>query len=145
MTSDSRTAANRGNCKKSTGPRTHGGKAKVSRNALRHGLGAVSFGDTGFSEKTERLAKAICQQESDPDSYRQALIVAESFLDITRVRAARIRILETSPEPPSLHLALPKILRLERYERRALSRRRRAVRTLDELAANASQNRPGSV
>jgi hypothetical protein len=144
MTSDNRTAANRRNAKKSTGPRTRDGKATVSRNALRHGLDAVSSGDFGLSEKTERLAEAICRQDADPVSYRQALIVAESFLDIARVRAVRVRILEASPEPPSLHLALPRILRLERYERRALSRRRRALRTLDEFAANASQNRPGS-
>jgi hypothetical protein len=143
MTSESQTTANRRNAKKSTGPRTHGGKTKASRNALRHGLGALGPGDTGLSEKTERLAKAICRQDRDL-GYRQALTIAESFLDITRVRAARIRILETSPEPPSLHLALPEILRLERYERRALSRRRRAVRTLDALDSCASQNRPGS-
>jgi hypothetical protein len=143
MMSDSRTAANRGNAKKSTGPRTQGGKARVSRNALRHGLGAAGFGDTGFPEKVERLAEAICQHESDPASYRQALVVAESFADIARVRAARVRILDTSPEPPSLHLVLPEILRLERYERRALSRRRRAVRTMDALDTRASQDRPG--
>jgi hypothetical protein len=134
MTSESRTAANRANAKKSTGPRTQGGKAKAGRNALRHGL-ALGPGDSGLSEETERLAKAICQHDRDLVSYRQALTIAESFLAIARVRAARVRILETAPESPSLHLALPKILRLERYERRALSRRRRALRTMDALDA----------
>jgi hypothetical protein len=134
MTSESRTAANRANAKKSTGPRTQGGKAKAGRNALRHGL-ALGPGDSGLSEETERLAKAICQHDRDLISYQQALTIAESFLAIARVRAARVRILETAPESPSLHLALPKILRLERYERRALSRRRRALRTMDALDA----------
>jgi hypothetical protein len=137
MTSDKRTTANRANAKKSTGPRTQGGKSKASRNALRHGLDALGSGDTGLSERTERLARAICRQDRDLLSYEQALTIAESFLDITRVRAARVRILETSPGPPSLHLALPEILRLERYERRALSRRRRAMRALDALEARA--------
>jgi hypothetical protein len=101
MTSDNRTAANRANCKKSTGPRTHGGKAKVSRNALRHGLHAGSSGETGLSERIERLAKAICQDDAESASYRQALMIAESFVDITRVRAHRVQ---------SLHPALPEIL-----------------------------------
>jgi hypothetical protein len=124
MTSDNRTAANRGNAKKSTGPRTRGGKVKASRNALRHGLYAVSSGETGLSEKIERLAKAICQHDAESAGYREALIIAESFVDITRVRAHRVQ---------RLHLALPEILRLERYERRALSRRRRAIRWLDAI------------
>ena len=124
MTPDSQTAANRGNAKKSTGPRTRGGKAKASRNALRHGLYAVGSGETGLSEKIERLAKAICRHDTESVGYRQALIIAESFLDITRVRAHRVQ---------RLQLALPEILRLERYERRALSRRRRAIRWLDAI------------
>ena len=36
-------AANRANAVKSTGPRTREGKARVARNALRHGFQARSF------------------------------------------------------------------------------------------------------
>ena len=125
MTSDRQIAANRANANKSTGPRTRRGKAKVGRNALRHGLDAFGCGDSGLSETTERLAKAICQGP-DRVGYHQALIIAESFADIVRVRAARVHILDHA-------LELPKILRLERYELRALSRRRRAIRLLEAL------------
>src|ERR1700730_16202069 len=38
MSSDKQTAANRANAQKSTGPTTAQGKAKASRNALKHGL-----------------------------------------------------------------------------------------------------------
>jgi hypothetical protein len=128
MTSDAQAAANRGNAKKSTGPRTQGGKASVSRNALRHGLYAAGSNETGLAEKIERLAKSICRHDADSVSYQQALIIAESFVDIARVRVHRVQ---------RLHLALPDILRLERYERRALSRRRRAIRRLDATRACA--------
>ena len=127
MTSDSQAAANRANAKKSTGPRTRGGKARASRNALRHGLWAGS-GEGGLAEEIERLAQAICRHDAESVGYRQALIIAESFVDITRIRAHRVQ---------RLHLALPEILRLERYERRALSRRRRAIRRLDAVRACA--------
>jgi len=40
---------------------------------------------------------------------------------------------EVRDEVECLCLALPDLLRLERYERRALSRRRRAIRTLKKL------------
>ena len=40
MTSERRVAVNRRNARRSTGPRTRSGKARSSRNALRHGLTA---------------------------------------------------------------------------------------------------------
>jgi hypothetical protein len=135
MTSDSQTTANRANGKKSTGPRTRGGKAMASRNALRHGLRAASACNTGFSDRIERLAKAICREDADPVNYSQALIIAESLVNIARVRAARVQILEQTFERSS---TLPELLRLERYERRALSRRRRAIRRLDARRSAAS-------
>ena len=42
MATDKQIAANRRNAQKSTGPRTLEGKAKSSRNALKHGLASIS-------------------------------------------------------------------------------------------------------
>ncbi len=41
--SERRLAANRANAKKSTGPKTEAGKAKVAQNATKHGLSATHF------------------------------------------------------------------------------------------------------
>jgi hypothetical protein len=90
MTSDLKIAANRKNSKKSTGPRTHEGKLRASHNALRHGLAAINFPDDGHTEKVERLARAICKEDTDSLKYVEALIIAESQVLIARVRAARV-------------------------------------------------------
>jgi len=151
MTSELKVLANRQNAKKSTGPRTKTGKSRASRNAVRHGLERVDFGNPGYPAQVERLARAICPDASDPFRYEQALIIAETQTFLARVRAARIAAIERdSParllgrgdesapqaldETERLSRALLDLLSLERYERRALSRRRRAIRRFDALA-----------
>jgi hypothetical protein len=216
MSSAHQIAANRENSKKSTGPRTRRGKSRISGNAVRHGLAAVNFGKSGISDQVQRLAKAICNGESDPFRYEQAVIIAETQILLARVRAARIAAIERSRKPgnaveqqplipgyptddelrifegftinefrkvakllkrmTAAYLAankkyiaglpiwsvprtaeasdlakregqevrddlecfvraLPELLSLQRYERRALARRRRAIRRFDSLGA----------
>jgi hypothetical protein len=101
MTSERQISANRTNATRSTGPRTREGKSQASRNALRHGLAAADFGDSGVSGQVERLAKAICKDEKDPFRYEQAVIVAESQIFLARVRAARIATIERHRKPGS--------------------------------------------
>jgi len=163
MTSALKIAANRLNAKNSTGPRTRRGKSRSSRNAIRHGLERVNFGITGLSRKVQRLAKEICKDASDPFRYEQAVIIAESQILIARVRAARVAALEHPRTPVSLasarqelrvalaeelrdsvaniRRALPELLTLARYERRALSRRKRAMRRFDALGILQSKTR----
>ena len=90
MISERKIAANRENAKKSTGPRTARGRSRASRNALRHGLEGVNFGDSGLADEVERMAKAICKDGTDPFRFEQAIIIAESQILLARVRAARI-------------------------------------------------------
>jgi len=59
MASDRKVAANRRNSRRSSGPRTVAGKLTVSRNALRHGLAAVTIRDLGIAAEVDRLATAI--------------------------------------------------------------------------------------
>ena len=202
MTSERKILANRQNARKSTGPRTTTGKSRASRNAVRHGLERVDFGNPGYCVQVERIAKAICPGASDPFRYEQAVIIAESQMFVARVRAARVDAIErirngsvgmlrpknfrtvteilrlsakamreatktmgnaakvqehrasliqsillsqvlhqeidkltpqTFDQTERLSRALPELLSFERYERRALSRRKRAIRAFDAL------------
>src|SRR5262249_2590390 len=150
MTSESKIAANRRNSRRSSGPRTHTGKLKVSRKALRRGLAAATPRDPGIAAEVDRLATAIAGENADAVQCEQALIIAESELTLLRVRAVRTSIFEqmlvatgaADTQEPSAQLLgrrhaggigrppLEQLRRLERYERRAFSKRQAAIRKL---------------
>jgi hypothetical protein len=150
MTSEAKIAANRRNSRRSSGPRTVAGKLQVSRNALRHGLATAPFRDAGIAPEVDRLATAFAGEHADAAQREQALIIAESELTLLRVRAVRTSIFEqmlvatgaADTQGPSEQLLgrrhagvigrppLEQLRRLERYERRAFSRRQRAIRIL---------------
>lgn len=214
MTAEPRIASDRGNARKGTGPRTGRGKARASRNALRHGLAAATVGHGDEPEKIARIARLIAGNAGNGVRYEQAVIAAESGLLIARIRLFRVKAIERfrarlrssffpgsplqqdvdgiarqfglgnvrevrdtidrlshttvaaikelkasvkelhcgnatrliafddsfeegAPQPRTdaecFLLALSEMRALERYERRALSRRRRAIRILDAL------------
>src|SRR5262245_57716750 len=103
MSSDDKISANRINATKSTGPRSARGKSRASRNARRHGW-AVKRDDSTVSADVERMAKALCGDNTTPALYEQAIIIAECQLLILKLRAAgvaameRNRIAEPKPE-----------------------------------------------
>jgi hypothetical protein len=150
MASDRKIAANRRNSRRSSGPRTVAGKLTVSRNALRHGLAAATLRDSGIAAEVDRLATAIGSENADAAQREQALIIAESELTLLRVRAARTSIFQqmllatgaADAQEPSGQLLgrqragvigrshIDQLRRLERYERRAFSRRQGAIRKL---------------
>src|ERR1044072_8609905 len=94
MTSAKKVAANRRNAKKSTGPRTEGGRAKTSRNAQRHGFGALNAGNKLALYTINRIADRICDKDAGPIEYEQATIIAECQLNLARVRSVRVAIIE---------------------------------------------------
>jgi hypothetical protein len=148
MTSDRKIAANRRNSRKSTGPRSGQAKQRIRRNALRHGLRAIALRSPAISAEVDRLATAICGADVDPVDREQALIIAESELVLLRIRAARVHVIEQmvpfkptqesdmtrcalSPHSAANNLScLKQLMTLDGYERRALSRRKRALRSL---------------
>ena len=103
-----------------TGPVTAAGRRVSSRNALKHGLGVA----LGFTAPVMALAAFMVEEG---EGREEALRLAEAFLDVRRVREARHQAMlaamatQTEFVPPSV---------FDRYERKALSRRRRLVRAL---------------
>lgn len=132
MTSPARININRQNSKASTGPRTRAGKARSSQNAKRHALTIpVQLVDT-LEPEIDALARLIAPEGAGPDCHRAARGIAEAQIDLNRVKTARFAILnqqDQTCDAASMFCALARdLLRLERYETRALSRRKEAVR-----------------
>jgi hypothetical protein len=132
MTSEAKIAANRRNAQRSTGPRTALGKAHVRRNALQHGLAAVVVADPAVAVEVDRIAATLFSPKVSSLEREQALVIGEAQVTLKRVRKARTNIMERMLSTPALDAhagaSFGQLLRLERYERRALSRRKRAVR-----------------
>jgi hypothetical protein len=154
MTSQARIDANRRNARRSTGPRTSAGKARASRNARQHGLSIAVLEDAEASAEAERLALTLAGVAGDRTRLEQARSFAQAELDLLRVRAVRRALMSGNAEqaarettaaaaaqPPRDALTvvgdatamlnnLLQLERLERYERRAMSRRKKALRAL---------------
>jgi hypothetical protein len=133
MTSGRKIAANRKNAKKSTGPRSAAGRATSRHNARRHGLATGIGSDPAFRDDIEILAKLLAGgRENIGEFAREA---AEAHLDLTRIRRiraglyARMRFVDADSTEDLMALA-EQFARLERYERRAFSRRKRALRLI---------------
>ena len=130
MTLERKIAANRKNAKKSTGPRSAAGRAASRHNARRHGLATGIGSDPALRDDVEILAKLLAGgRESVGEFAREA---AEAHLDLARIRRiragsyARMRFFGTA-STEDLMEAAEQFARLERYERRAFSRRKRAL------------------
>src|SRR5262249_17345407 len=89
LTSDRKIKANRANARASTGPRTAQGRARASRNALRHALSLPVCSIPALSEEVETLAREIAGPGANPATQELARRVAEAQIDLRRVRYAR--------------------------------------------------------
>jgi hypothetical protein len=156
MSSQKQIEANRRNAQNSKGPRTTAGKARASRNSRKHALSTISHNNSLFAARIEAIARAVCPETTNSALWEQALIIGECTTVLVCVQATRIALLEQSlgstsahmtdvdaagtelerpqsePAPPrdefaAMGLAARDLDRLERYERRALSRRKRAI------------------
>ena len=163
---------------RATGPRTVAGKRCASRNARRHNLSTPVRADPQARTRVDQLADLLAGPGADAWRREQAIAVADAQIDLMRIRAAKLGILERMSQVGSLKYhesvgymltfvqnlgqrgywdavgrmfldylnksplpkdvaareievfrrLLPELQKLERYERRALSRRKFALR-----------------
>jgi hypothetical protein len=133
MPSERKIAANRSNAKKSTGPRSKAGRLR--RNALRHGLAITIRTDPKYSDDIEYLAGMMSRARGRQQVSDIARDAAEAVLDLNRIRKIRASLFDTiyfanTADPNRLAGLNDKLRKLERYERRAYSRRKRALQSL---------------
>lgn len=146
MTSERAIRANRSNAKASTGPRTRAGKARSGQNARKHGLSAAGSNPEVDAEVT-RLVELIMDEYGGDEVTRDAArSLAETQVQVRSVRAYKVALLRNSVlsrgpdggpgrDPSSENTPnVTQILEgLERYERRAFSRRKSALRRFLDL------------
>jgi hypothetical protein len=128
VASEKQIAANRANAQKSTGPKTAAGRVRPSRNAFRHGLSLPLRLDLATSETAGAIARLLTPDQSDEEPA--ATEVAQAQLELVRIREVRAK-LTAEIDLTSLTLEqLQRLAALDRYERLAATRRRRASHNL---------------
>ena len=132
-TSDRKIASNRKNAQKSTGPRSEAGRERSRRNALRHGLAIAVASNPAFSKEIDLLASVISRDVGQRTVGEFARQFAEAQIDLLRIRemrASQFTKCMGNPGVGDISQFDAFLITLERYERRAYSRRKRALRLL---------------
>jgi hypothetical protein len=155
MTSDRQISANRRNARRSSGPRTTEGKARVGENACRHGLTAMKVRDSATTARITKLRDRILRDGTELLGTYDATLLAEAEIQLQRIMEAELAVLEAALEKQkslegradstikddesqinkTLQIEVfrqvqPQLLSLARYRLRAVGKFRRAVRAI---------------
>jgi hypothetical protein len=149
VATDRQIAANRANSKKSTGPKSRGGKRRASQNAHIHGLRGRSPIDPDWIQRVEQQAQEIVDSTRGRIDLSHARSIAQAHQDLLRARSISTALVaKTLASPASdgtvsgssdrlpqykegagaIEHAVPLFRVFDRYEHRALARRDRAIR-----------------
>lgn len=90
MRPSARTLANRRNAKLSTGPKTRAGKARVARNAYKHGLSIPVGMRPAYAPAIKIYLEQIIDDTSSKPVKSAATALAEALVEIDRVREIRL-------------------------------------------------------
>lgn len=134
MISPKKLQANRANARHSTGPTSVEGKARSAGNARRHGLAVAASGDPALAANIELLTRAIAGEGANAEAMALARQIAEAQIELNRVQQVRVDLLAgilLVGADSTNSILRSNIAAIDRYERRALSRRKTAIRTFD--------------
>jgi hypothetical protein len=125
MATERQIAANRANAFHSTGPKTAAGKLKSSRNSYRHGLsGQLPLDPT--SAKIDSIVRGLVGENAGEDQLMLASDFAHAQVKLLRIRSIRTKQLASRDLNDFPIKELKRLAALDRYERYALTKRRRA-------------------
>jgi hypothetical protein len=148
MTTDHKRQANRRNATRSTGPRTSAGKARSSQNARKHGLSISVQVQPHLADLVQDLATRLDAEATSSHAPEEVQALATAMLEVLRVRSVRTQILEelaahctdlsvagSAASRKEIANLLQHLVRADRYERRALSRRKFLIRSFSEITS----------
>ena len=122
MASEKQIAANRMNAKKSNGPRSVAGKARASRNAIRHGLAANIWKDPSAAFAIETLTILLRESGHSEQAARQAAAAEYKTNAVNAVRGKIAERLRDAAENGlcglSFRAELATLQSIDRYDRR---------------------------
>ena len=134
MATERQIRANRANAQRSTGPRTAAGKLKSSRNAYRHGLSGAMPLDLSSTAKVNLIARELAGEQATEDRLASATYFAGAQMELLRIRAIRTDQFGKVELTDNHNLKeIERLAALDRYERYALTKRRRASKKLKSM------------
>ena len=140
VASEKQIAANRANAQRSSGPKTAAGEQRAGRNALRHGLSVGKMLPLVSTADLNEMLGLLCGQDALFEARQAAVTFVLAQTELRKISDLRSAI--SGPINSLKDRELWRMAALDRYEKRALTRRRRVCKILE---SENLQNEPNFV